>query len=155
MRIARLLAPLSIAALAANFVMPSNAQSERPSVERFTIEVPEPVLADLDERLARTRWPDQLPGTGWTYGADTAYLRELADYWQREYDWREHERALNRFEHYRATIDGTFSAMPANAVFNTVGLLRLTNGIVVPSAKRRLAPRPTPVTPIDRSRFSA
>ena len=65
------------------------------------------MLDDLDERLARTRWPDQFPGTAWNYGADTAYLRELVDYWQREYDWREQERALNRFEHYRATVDGT------------------------------------------------
>jgi pimeloyl-ACP methyl ester carboxylesterase len=48
-----------------------------------------------------------LPGTGWDYGADTAYLRELVDYWQNEYDWRAQERALNRFEHYRATVDGT------------------------------------------------
>jgi pimeloyl-ACP methyl ester carboxylesterase len=69
--------------------------------------VPAAVLRDLDERLARTRWPDQLPDTDWSYGADTAYLRELVGYWQNEYDWRAQERALNRFEHYRATVDGT------------------------------------------------
>ncbi|RPI64394.1 MAG: hypothetical protein EHM50_00725, partial [Lysobacterales bacterium] len=86
---------------------PSTAQTERPRVERFTIAVPADVLRDLDERLARTRWPDQLPGTGWSYGADTAYLRELVAYWLDEYDWRDQERALNRFEHYRAAVDGT------------------------------------------------
>ena len=75
--------------------------------ERFKIDVPQAVLDDLAERLDRTRWPSQLPGTGWTYGADTAYLRQLADYWQREFDWREQEKRLNRFDHYRATIDGT------------------------------------------------
>ena len=85
----------------------SDAQPEGVRVERFTIDVPVEVLRDLDERLARTRWPDQLPGTGWSYGADTAYLRELAEYWRNEYDWRAQERALNRFEHYRAAIDGT------------------------------------------------
>ena len=81
------------------------ASARASSASRSTC--PAAVLSDLDERLARTRWPDQLPGTGWSYGADTAYLRELVDYWQREYDWREQERALNRFEHYRAAIDGT------------------------------------------------
>jgi len=96
-----------LAALVMSTAAPSSAQGERQRVERFTIAVPDAVLSDLDERLARTRWPDQLPNTGWSYGADTAYLRELVDYWQREYDWREQERALNRFEHYRATIDGT------------------------------------------------
>jgi hypothetical protein len=98
LRSAALLAALLVSAA------PSTAQS---TLERFTIDVPEAVLRDLDERLARTRWPDQLPGTGWNYGADTAYLRELVDYWQREYDWRAEERRLNRFEHYRASIDGT------------------------------------------------
>lgn len=74
--------------------------------ERFTIAVPDEVLADLDERLARTRWPDQLPGTGWDYGTDTQYLRELVEYWQNDFDWRAQEARLNRFEHYRARIDG-------------------------------------------------
>ena len=106
MHYARLFAAAGLAALAMSIATHPRS-SERPRVERFTIDVPAAVLSDLDERLARTRWPDQLPGTGWSYGADTAYLRELVDYWQREYDWREQERALNRFEHYRATIDGT------------------------------------------------
>src|SRR5688500_17194557 len=105
MHFARLLAVAGFAAVAMSATTPSNAQTERPRVEPFTIDVPASVLRDLDERLARTRWPDQLPGTGWTYGADTAYLRELVSYWQNEYDWRAQERALNRFEHYRASVD--------------------------------------------------
>jgi pimeloyl-ACP methyl ester carboxylesterase len=99
------------AALAALLVSGTVAMAQRPDdpprLERFKIDVPQAVLDDLAERLDRTRWPDQLPGTGWTYGADTAYLHELADYWQREFDWREQEAKLNRFEHYRASIDGT------------------------------------------------
>ncbi|HEY9181589.1 MAG TPA: epoxide hydrolase N-terminal domain-containing protein, partial [Gammaproteobacteria bacterium] len=95
------------AAVLATLLVSAAPLAAQPTVERFTIDVPEPVLRDLDERLARTRWPDQLPGTDWSYGADTAYLRELVDYWQRDYDWRAEERRLNRFEHYRASIDGT------------------------------------------------
>jgi len=103
MRDARFRSAAVLAALLVN-AAPLVAQ---PAVERFTIDVPEAVLTDLDDRLARTRWPDQLPGTDWSYGADTAYLRELVDHWQRGYDWRAEERRLNRFEHYRASIDGT------------------------------------------------
>ena len=85
------------------------AQSEQPDdrgVEPFTIDVPEAVLDDLNERLDRTRWPDQLPGTGWDQGADTAYMRELAEYWRNDYDWRAEEARLNGFENFRATVDG-------------------------------------------------
>ena len=78
-----------------------------PRAEPFTVAVPDAVLADLRDRLARTRWPDQLPGTGWDYGTDTAYLKELVAYWQSTFDWRAQERRLNGFHHYRAAIDGT------------------------------------------------
>lgn len=82
-----------------------NAAAQR--VERFTIDVPAAVLNDLDARLARTRWPDQLPGTDWSYGADTAYLRELISYWRKDFNWREQQAGLNKFEHYRARVGDT------------------------------------------------
>jgi pimeloyl-ACP methyl ester carboxylesterase len=76
------------------------------TAERFVIDVPKAVLNDLDERLKRTRWPDQIPATGWTYGADTAYLRELVTYWRNDFDWRKQQARLNEFEHYRALVGG-------------------------------------------------
>src|SRR5437667_385445 len=51
-------------------------------LEPFRIAVPQAVLADLRERLARTRFPDEIPGSGWTYGTNLAYLRELVAYWR-------------------------------------------------------------------------
>lgn len=76
------------------------------SVQPFTIAIPQATLDDLHERLARTRWTDEVEGTGWTYGTDLAYLKELVDYWQHAYDWRAQERKLNQFAHFRAEIDG-------------------------------------------------
>ena len=56
--------------------------------EAFTIHVPDAALHDLQQRLALTRWPDQIPASGWQYGTDLAYLKELVTYWQNDYDWR-------------------------------------------------------------------
>lgn len=75
-------------------------------IERFAIDVPNSVLDDLKVRLGRTRWPHHLPGTGWTYGADTAYVRELVSYWHHDFDWRAQEAKLNELEHYRAWVGG-------------------------------------------------
>jgi microsomal epoxide hydrolase len=75
-------------------------------VEPFEIRVPDAVLDDLRERLARTRWPDQIPGSGWDYGTDLAYLKELCAYWRHGFDWRAQEARLNRFDHFRTGIDG-------------------------------------------------
>ncbi len=76
------------------------------AIERFEISVDDTVLDDLRERLARTRFPDQIPGTGWDYGTDLSYLKELCSYWRDKFDWRTQEALLNRFEHYRTEIDG-------------------------------------------------
>jgi microsomal epoxide hydrolase len=58
------------------------------AVQPFTIHVPDEVLADLRERLARTRWPGEIPGAAWDYGSNLAYLKELVDYWRTQFDWR-------------------------------------------------------------------
>lgn len=76
------------------------------NVTDFKIEVSQDILDDLQERLQRTRWTDEPANAGWTYGTNPVYLKELVGYWQNEYDWRRHERELNKFPHYKATVDG-------------------------------------------------
>ncbi len=72
----------------------------------FTIQVSEDVLIDLRQRLARTRWPDELPDTGWDYGTNLSYLPQLVRYWHNSYDWRAQERLLNTFPQFKTEIDG-------------------------------------------------
>jgi len=74
--------------------------------EPFRIAVPDAVLADLRERLARTRFPDEIPGSGWTYGTNLAYLRELIAYWRERFDWRAAEARLNALPQFRARVGG-------------------------------------------------
>ena len=72
----------------------------------FAIHVPDAVLADLRARLERTRWPDELPGSGWQHGTDLAYMKVLTTHWREKYDWRIHEARLNRLAQFVAPIDG-------------------------------------------------
>ena len=72
----------------------------------FRVSLPESFLADLRERLDRTRWPDEIPGSGWSYGTSLSYARELAAYWKDEYDWRAQEARLNAFEQYSVPLKG-------------------------------------------------
>ncbi len=51
------------------------------TIEPFTISVEPAVLADLRDRIRRTRWPHEVPGTGWEAGADAGYLRSLLHSW--------------------------------------------------------------------------
>lgn len=73
----------------------------------FIIDVEQAILDDLQARLARTRWPDEVDGAGWEYGTNLGYMKELVHYWHTAYDWRAQEAQLNQFAHFRAELDGT------------------------------------------------
>ena len=96
-------------------IVPGHAQTLDPkadpeptaaTIRPFKMHVPDQVLIDLRHRLAETKWPDQLPGTTWEYGADIKKVRELADYWENNYDWRAQEAKINRFDQFTTEIDG-------------------------------------------------
>ena len=71
----------------------------------FRIEISQDRLDDLRRRLADTRWPGELPGAGWEAGVPLGYLKDLADYWGTDYDWRAHEARLNEFPQFTTVID--------------------------------------------------
>ena len=76
------------------------------TIRPFRIDIPQADLDDLRDRLHRTRWPDELPGVGWTRGVPLGYLKELAAYWADGYDWRKQEATLNEHPQFTTTIDG-------------------------------------------------
>ena len=100
--------------LATLFLFPSlalgqaqvTAKPEPDTIRPFKVHVPSSVLIDLRHRLAETKWPDQLPGTTWEYGADIRKVRELADCWQNGYDWPAQEAKINQFDQFTSEIDG-------------------------------------------------
>jgi len=74
--------------------------------QSFTLSVPDEAIADLRERLARTRYPDQAPGAPWAYGTDIGYLQQLVGYWRTTFDWRAEEARLNAFPQYKVPLCG-------------------------------------------------
>ena len=92
--------------LFAHLLLVMSLAAQDTSIRPFTIRVSDETLADLQSRLSRTRFPDQIPNSAWDYGADTAYMRELVAYWQTSYDWRKHEAELNKLPHFQTEIDG-------------------------------------------------
>jgi pimeloyl-ACP methyl ester carboxylesterase len=76
------------------------------TVRPFTIDIPQADVDELRDRLARTRWSGEIPGTGWSRGVPVDYLRELAEHWSQKYDWRAAEARLNEFPQFTTEIDG-------------------------------------------------
>ncbi len=77
-----------------------------PTPVPFSLQVPDAAIADLRERLARTRLPDQAPGEPWAYGTDVTWLAGLLEYWRTGFDWRAQEARLNAFPQYRIPLHG-------------------------------------------------
>jgi pimeloyl-ACP methyl ester carboxylesterase len=73
--------------------------------EAFKLSIPEADVADLRERLKRTRLPDQAPGAAWAYGTDVQWIGRLVEYWQNDFDWRAEETRLNAFAQYKVRLD--------------------------------------------------
>jgi pimeloyl-ACP methyl ester carboxylesterase len=75
--------------------------------QSFHIHIDQSVLTDLSNRLAQTRWPDEIPDSGWQYGANLSYIKELCRYWQTGFNWMACETYLNTFAHFKSDITGT------------------------------------------------
>jgi pimeloyl-ACP methyl ester carboxylesterase len=79
-----------------------NSLSPRP----FALHVPDADIADLRERLARTRWPDEPPLEPWSTGTSVPYAKALAEYWRTGFDWRAWEAKLNGFRQFTVPAGG-------------------------------------------------
>jgi pimeloyl-ACP methyl ester carboxylesterase len=75
-------------------------------ISPFRSEIPQSELDNLRDRLANTRWPDELPGVDWNYGVPLGYVQALAETWLNSYGWRTSEAALNVYPQFTTTIDG-------------------------------------------------
>ena len=71
----------------------------------FTINISEEQITDLRNRINNTRWAEEECVNDWSQGIPLTYVREIADYWANQYDWRKSEQYLNTFDHYQTNIN--------------------------------------------------
>lgn len=76
------------------------------TIRPFRARIPDAAIMDLRRRLATTRWPDKETVADDTQGPQLARLKELVQYWGKEYEWRKGEAKLNALPQFITTIDG-------------------------------------------------
>ena len=76
------------------------------TIDQFRIQVPDDVLADLRDRLARTRYLSAPSRPGWEGGLGGDRLRALVEGWL-AFDWRAEEARLNAVEQGVAVVGGS------------------------------------------------
>jgi epoxide hydrolase len=85
---------------------PTAALAADAQLQPYRVEVPQELLEDLQARLARTIWPDELAGTGSAYGVQRDYVQRLEARWADGFDWRAVEARVNRYPQFTTVIDG-------------------------------------------------
>lgn len=75
------------------------------AVRPFEIAFEDAALEDLALRLQLTRWPEVEPVNDWSQGVPLSWLKQVHAHWRDGYDWRARETLLNRFQHFRTTLD--------------------------------------------------
>ena len=75
-------------------------------LESFSIPFSHHAVDDLRDRLVRTRWPDEIPGSNWEYGFDLRFLQEICGYWRERFDWKAQVEKLSTLHHFRYVSDG-------------------------------------------------
>jgi pimeloyl-ACP methyl ester carboxylesterase len=74
-------------------------------ITNFDISVENSTLDQLRDRLINTRYPDEITDSGWNYGTDLSYLKELVQYWHSDFNWSKQQALINSFSHFRTTVD--------------------------------------------------
>jgi pimeloyl-ACP methyl ester carboxylesterase len=77
-----------------------------PAVRPFHLDMAEEAVADLRRRIAAWRPPEREPVDDQSQGVQLATVRDLANYWATEYDWRRCEAKLNALPQFMTEIDG-------------------------------------------------
>lgn len=88
------------------------------AIRPFRVEIPQADLDDLADRLARTRWANELTRTGdgssasagvlppgWEYGVPVGFVQDLVERWRTAYDWRAWEARLNEHPQFITEVD--------------------------------------------------
>lgn len=74
-------------------------------IDSFSLPFSAEAVADLRGRLAQTRWPDEILDSGWDYGCEQRFLRDLCSYWKDEFDWKRQLELMAKFHHFRYDPD--------------------------------------------------
>ena len=75
------------------------------AITPFSIPFSQPAVDDLRDRLARTRWPDEIPASGWEYGFNRESLQKICEYWRTRFDWKAQIARMSQFRHFRYAGD--------------------------------------------------
>jgi epoxide hydrolase len=94
----------TVLAATASPLLPDGSLNAQSGPRPFRIDIPQATIDRILNRVREAQFPDRLDGNDWSYGTDWDYMKALANYWVKEYDWRKTESNLNRYPQFIARV---------------------------------------------------
>ncbi|OUX43026.1 epoxide hydrolase [bacterium TMED277] len=74
-------------------------------INAFEINFLDVEIQNVKTKVASFPWHEMPKDGGWSFGSNIDYMKNLADYWTKEYDWKSQEARLNQFPNYKTKVD--------------------------------------------------
>ena len=74
-------------------------------IKPFKIDIPDKELEEIYLKVKNYRWHEMPDDGGWEYGTNIDYMKEISNYWIKDFDWRKHETKINKFSNFTTIVD--------------------------------------------------
>ena len=74
-------------------------------VKPFKVNISDQIIKDIYDKVKKYPWHEMPNDGGWEYGTNLDYMKEISKYWVSKFDWRKHEREINKFPNFIAEVD--------------------------------------------------
>jgi len=74
-------------------------------VKPFKVNISDQIIKDIYDKVKKYPWHEMPNDGGWEYGTNLDYMKEISKYWVSEFDWRKHEKEINKFPNFITKVD--------------------------------------------------
>ncbi len=74
-------------------------------IKQYKISVPKSTLNDIYKKVREFPWNDAQNMSGWEYGTNLNYLKNISKYWISKYNWKKFENKINSFKNYKTKVE--------------------------------------------------
>ncbi len=74
-------------------------------IKPFKLHIPNKALQEIYNKVKNYPWHEMPDDGGWKYGSNLDYMKEISSYWVKDFDWRKHEAAINKFSNFTTVVD--------------------------------------------------
>ena len=60
-------------------------------IKPFKLDIPDKVLQEIYTKVKNYPWHEMPDDGGWKYGSNLDYMKEISNYWIKDFYWRKHE----------------------------------------------------------------